>query len=91
MLLARLSGYVLSSPSDNSLSDMCELVVCERGVAARRGDEGMRGEVCVRRMLGRDGSEFKGEPSGGVAMEDDTDEDPEAVEELFSLHTRAIG
>ena len=51
----------------------------------------MRGEVWLRRRDGRDGREFRGEPSGGVAMEEDTDDEPEAVEALSVLRMSAIG
>ena len=38
----------------------------------------MRGEVWVRRSPGREATELRGEPSGGVATEEETEEESEA-------------
>ena len=46
------------------------------GVDERSGEAGMRGEVCVRRIAGRGVMALRGEPSGGVDTEEDTDEEP---------------
>ncbi len=58
------------------------------GVPERRGDEGMRGDVWVRRTAGREVRELMGKPSGGVATEEDTEDEPELVS---VARTRAIG
>lgn len=92
-LLARFSGYESSSPRESSESEMCatETVIdCGTGVVERSGDAAMRGEVGVRRSAGRDARAESGEPSGGVLMEEDTEEEPEPV--LLSVsRTNAMG
>ena len=60
------------------------------GVDERSGEAGMRGEVCVRRIAGRGVMALRGEPSGGVDTEEDTDEEPEAVA-LSVLRTSWMG
>ncbi len=68
---------------------MCTLPL-GTGVEERRGDAGMRGEVCVRRSMGRAAMELSGDPSGGVDTDEETEEEPDAVE-LSVLRTSWMG
>ena len=51
----------------------------------------MRGEVAVRLRWGRGGSALSGEQSGGVEIDEDTDEGPEVTAAVSMLRTRAMG
>lgn len=87
MLLACLRGYESSSPRESSLS---AISTWGSGVELLRGEAGVRGEVWLRRRCGRGGRELRGEFSGGVETEEDTEDGPEE-EEASALRTSAMG